>query len=333
MRYRQVHCLIWNDDKFPFLSDDAQLVFFHILTTPFSNSIGCFKISLEALTAEKRWPIRRYKNAFKELENKKLARYDEKNQVIFLPNFIKYNPPANPKVIINWARQWSELPDSPLKYELYQLLKDIIKTKGEKFSKAFEEAFGKGMAYPMAKGMGYGMGYGMAKGMRIQEQEQYQEQDGYGASKNIINNNINSRDGNNDKVHNIVNAQSDKNHSEPSPDNSSDDDIFITIPLVHKKEDGTPDEFLVTRSMVEEFHELYPGIDVEQELRNIRGWNLSHPERRKTRKGILRHITGWLSKAQDGARARYPPSEDFESGIRAFVEKQKAIQGGKEHES
>ena len=25
-RYRKVHCLIWGDDKFPFISDDAQLV-------------------------------------------------------------------------------------------------------------------------------------------------------------------------------------------------------------------------------------------------------------------------------------------------------------------
>jgi len=144
-RYRQIHCLIWNDDKFPFLSDDAQLVFFHILTTPFSNPIGCFKISVEALAAEKRWQLKRYRKAFQELLDNGLVKYDEKYQVILIPNFIKYNPPPNPNVVRSWGQIWEELPPSPLKFEFYQILKGYIEGLGKGFKKGFGKPFPKGM--------------------------------------------------------------------------------------------------------------------------------------------------------------------------------------------
>ena len=52
MRYRLIHCSIWNDQKFPFCSDDCQLVFLHLLTTPYSTPFGLFKIPLAALAEE-----------------------------------------------------------------------------------------------------------------------------------------------------------------------------------------------------------------------------------------------------------------------------------------
>ncbi|WP_447908164.1 hypothetical protein [Serratia fonticola] len=73
----------------------------------------------------------------------------------------------------------------------------------------------------------------------------------------------------------------------------SEEPIFISLPL----NDGS--EFGVTESMVSEFKKLYPSADVEQELRNQRGWLMSEPTRRKTKRGIKRFITGWLSREQD----------------------------------
>lgn len=67
-----------------------------------------------------------------------------------------------------------------------------------------------------------------------------------------------------------------------------------TIPL----NDGT--EFAVPLSRVEEWQRLYPNADVRQELREMRGWCLGNPKKRKTRNGVLKFITGWLARAQDG---------------------------------
>ena len=58
----------------------------------------------------------------------------------------------------------------------------------------------------------------------------------------------------------------------------------------------------VTEQDLQEWRGLYPAVDVEQELRNMHGWADANPKQRKTRAGIRRFITAWLSKAQDKAR-------------------------------
>lgn len=71
----------------------------------------------------------------------------------------------------------------------------------------------------------------------------------------------------------------------------------IGLPL----NDGT--EYGVTEKQCREWGELYPAVDVLQELRKMRGWLDSNKARRKTKRGISRFITGWLSKEQDRGRS------------------------------
>ncbi len=71
---------------------------------------------------------------------------------------------------------------------------------------------------------------------------------------------------------------------------------FVCLPL----NDGK--EFPVTDVMVSEFSSLYPAVDVEQALRNMRGWLLNNPKNRKTASGVRRFINSWLSREQDRAR-------------------------------
>ena len=53
--------------------------------------------------------------------------------------------------------------------------------------------------------------------------------------------------------------------------------------------------------------ELYPAVNVMQELRKMSGWCTDNPTRRKTKKGIRRFINNWLSGEQDkGGQYRYP---------------------------
>ena len=72
----------------------------------------------------------------------------------------------------------------------------------------------------------------------------------------------------------------------------------ISMPL----NDGT--EYPVTQEQCQEWAGLYPAVDVIQQLRNMRGWLIGNPKRRKTRNGILRFITNWLAGEQDKGRAR-----------------------------
>jgi hypothetical protein len=141
-RYRKVQVSIWNDDKFPFLDSDSQLVFFHLLTTPLSNSIGIFKISDKALSAELRMQFRRYKKAFEILEKIGMVQYDDTAQLIYLPKFLRHNPPDNPNVITAWANLFNELPKSILKTKYFNELYLFVEKLGKGFRERFKECFG-----------------------------------------------------------------------------------------------------------------------------------------------------------------------------------------------
>lgn len=59
-----------------------------------------------------------------------------------------------------------------------------------------------------------------------------------------------------------------------------------------------------TASEYEELCRLYPGVNVQQEFRNMRGWSMSNPSKRKTKTGVKRFVNSWLSREQDrGIRA------------------------------
>ena len=72
--------------------------------------------------------------------------------------------------------------------------------------------------------------------------------------------------------------------------------IFIELPL----NDGTMRA--VTRTEIAHWKDLYRAVDVETEVRKMRGWLDANPKNRKTAAGILRYMTRWLGKAQDQAR-------------------------------
>lgn len=75
-----------------------------------------------------------------------------------------------------------------------------------------------------------------------------------------------------------------ENHFEPS---------VIQLPLNDKS------LYDVSQNDFEEYEELYPNVDVMQELRKMKGWLNANPTKRKTKRGIKRFVNSWLSREQD----------------------------------
>lgn len=95
------------------------------------------------------------------------------------------------------------------------------------------------------------------------------------------------------KVKKSKGEESTVNISCAQPDKPSDAQQIITLILNDKT------EYPVYDKDYAEWVELYPAVDIMQELRKMKGWLDSNPTRRKTIKGIRRFINNWLSKAQD----------------------------------
>ena len=83
----------------------------------------------------------------------------------------------------------------------------------------------------------------------------------------------------------------------PEPEKPVSEPPVIALTLNDKS------EYPVTQGDVDAWRELYPAVDVMQQLRSMKGWIQSNPGRRKTRTGIRRFINAWLSKEQNRSRA------------------------------
>lgn len=94
---------------------------------------------------------------------------------------------------------------------------------------------------------------------------------------------------------NMPDAESDQRRAPPE---ISPEDIFISLPLIGGL------SHVVTLNYLESRRELYPAVDVPQELRNMCGWLESNPKKRKTPNGIKKFITTWLQRCQDNPKNR-----------------------------
>lgn len=111
---------------------------------------------------------------------------------------------------------------------------------------------------------------------------------------------------------------------EPAPEET--EPALITLQL------NTGEEYPIGPSDISLWQELYPAVDVLQELRKMKGWLLSHPKKRKTRRGIKAFITTWLGKEQDKggnanrtygtrpARTSQMTTEEYAESIRGWNE-------------
>lgn len=66
--------------------------------------------------------------------------------------------------------------------------------------------------------------------------------------------------------------------------------------------DGT--EHPIYEHEIKQWQEIYPAVDVMNELRKMKGWCLGNPKKRKTKKGVGRFVNNWLSDKQDNLKPK-----------------------------
>lgn len=157
-RYRKISVRIWNDAAFAALSDDGKLAFFFVLTHPHMTPLGAMRATVSGLAEELDWTSERLAKAFREASAKGLLMADVGARCVFLPNFIKHNPPESPNVVKAWEKCLDDIPECDLKTLSVQSAMRFASGMSDAFSKACESLV-----------------EGLPKSMPYQEQEQEQE--------------------------------------------------------------------------------------------------------------------------------------------------------------
>lgn len=127
--------------------------------------------------------------------------------------------------------------------------------------------------------------------------------------ENVNNNPENANDNPQRKVKKSKVNKSKEIHMCGAAENASphSSNSVISIPLNNRT------EYEITESQVEEWSELYPSVDIMQELRKMKGWCEGNPGKRKTKNGILRFIHAWLAKTQDRGGVGYGGKQELGS--------------------
>lgn len=168
-RYRKIDTRIWNDRKFRELDDKSKLAFFLVLTHPDTNQLGMLRSRSVALAMELGWHPDVMSDAILTLCRMDMLMVDDKAGFIFIPNFLKYNPPNGPNAVKGWAGLIDLMPECELlTHALYHL-------------KPFIDGLSYGLRNAIPNDIKDAISHAIPNDIedapRIQEQEQEQEQD------------------------------------------------------------------------------------------------------------------------------------------------------------
>ena len=119
IRYNEVSITTWISHDYKTLTPNGKLLWLYLLTGPVRMPLpGIYRAGVGTCTDDLGWSAEAFKKAFKELEKKGMAKSDWVFNVMYLPNWRKYNrPPANPNVFKSWLGMLDSVPDSDLKME------------------------------------------------------------------------------------------------------------------------------------------------------------------------------------------------------------------------
>ena len=168
-RYRKIDVRIWNDAKFRELDNLAKLVFFLLLTHPNMSLIGTLRGSKESLAYEIGVTPDAMAHAMTDVISHGMAHVDEMG-LIFIPNFLKYNPPTSPQSLKNWDDIIENLPECDLKNEVcdhvLKFVNENLSTQmREKLNPRFFELVKNQSDSDQVDAIAYGIAYGIQDGM------------------------------------------------------------------------------------------------------------------------------------------------------------------------
>ena len=157
-RFRKIDPRIWNDAKFSSLSNEGKLLFLYLLTSPAMTVLGALPMRATAVAEELQFEQKRYAIRYKELSDLGIVEYDERG-LFWVKNFLKYNSPDNPKVVISWRGALDLLPECPLLSRVLDSAKTYCNQRGSAFVDAFSNSIGNSTAYSMPNGITNSMSY------------------------------------------------------------------------------------------------------------------------------------------------------------------------------
>jgi hypothetical protein len=144
-RYRKIEVRLFADPRFRKLSKpgpSGQYLLLWLLTGPVSSILPgvVHGVGVAGLAEMLRWAPQGFADALNEAITLDLVKADLDAPLIFIPLAVEINPPQSINVVKSWHHPWEEIPDCPLKLEIWQALKALVEGKAQAFADEFDRA-------------------------------------------------------------------------------------------------------------------------------------------------------------------------------------------------
>ena len=170
-RYKTIDIRIWMDEKFLSLDEGTQLLFSYLLTSQHTTPIGTLSLPCYVIAAWLQKDVDTVSKRLQILSQMGLIKVSRLG-LIWIRNYLKYNPPANPKVAVGYCKFFEEMPECDLQREVAYAVISSCKSKGSEYLNGVEDK----LSHYVSRFKKSSPIETVSEPYRNQEQEQEQEQ-------------------------------------------------------------------------------------------------------------------------------------------------------------
>ena len=127
--FSKINPSVWTSKRFTSLDDDGKLFYLYALTSPLSNSCGCYRLPYGYIMEDVGWDRTRIDTVCHTVSQTGLISYDRTEFVILIDRWYEYNPPNNPKHCLRVISELKSVPECDLKNMNAKDLFDFVNTR------------------------------------------------------------------------------------------------------------------------------------------------------------------------------------------------------------
>ena len=110
--YGVIHVAYWTNPEIKNLQDAPKLLGAYLLTSPHSNPLGAYRSTLAYISDDLSWSSQTTNSAIDKLKKIEFVEYDDREGWIYLPKYLRFNPPKNTNQGKNLFKLFNKVPAS-----------------------------------------------------------------------------------------------------------------------------------------------------------------------------------------------------------------------------
>ena len=126
--FGKVETGFWQNRKVRKLSERGRLLMLYLYACPHGNSVGCFVLPLQYISADLQWDMETVSQTVSETVSKGFLKRDDDAELIRIVGWWEHNSIDNPKHATGALNAFARLPRAPL---LFEAIRDFLESGGK----------------------------------------------------------------------------------------------------------------------------------------------------------------------------------------------------------